>query len=903
MIAGFAQTLSMKKTFSSFLFIIITITLLAQGVVVIKSDVIEQRNGKSYYIHNVQKGQTVYSISRAYNVTPDEIYFENPGSKNGINVNQILYIPTINKETELSNDIKKTSFDFFYHVAAENERFSDVASIYIIPEKYIRKANPDISEPLREGEYIKVPVEDAFDILDGKTPSNDVAETNIPIYKPTVNPSGNRNNNNKPVDEVDKPRQSNKTVGDKNVIKEPEIVDIEDGEFVSFDPNIPIIPDYRHVVILGETTQSIADKYNIPVKLLKAANPGLGNTVVKGDRLRVPDKSKLENYNQITKVPETKTPQPQVENKPVEQKDDSKTADKSTTDEVETIDHKVISKETLYSIGRKYGLTVDELIKANPGLTPQINIGQIIKIPKKKISKPYIIHTTQTRIKTKKLARLYQIPEYQIYEFNPGLGKRIDEGTEVKIPVGRYAIIVPIEPEDNIDYQKIEEKTADVPLLIDNECAGTPHTDRLFKIALMIPFELQEADSLDKEQFMITNQTFFKPFRFIQFYEGALLAIDSMVNQGMNIQVLVYDVDKQLAKTAKVLKDPELKTVDMIIGPFYTNSFNQVALFAGNFNIPVVNPLTYRDEVVTDYKSVIKVNPTIRSQEPLITNYIHDFERESKVFLISQTSYLDADIVTSLKNNIINTIPDKIKVSNSELIKLSYDVAMRDTLYTTDSTPPPFVFENMEVYPEILLETTTFDSTTILNNLIKINYSIDSLHPFLENASPIRNNFVVLYGTQKSFILDVLNKLNETRDTFNVSLLGIPTWERISNLSNIKMNNLKLSYFSSSYTDYNDENIQDFVYTFRNSFGTEPERYAFTGFDVTYYFLSAMFQLGDSFYDCLEQYPMELTRGTLNFRKVSNGNNFINDYWHLLQLRNMELRKVPDVLLYTPDTE
>ena len=98
----------MKKTYSTLLLLFLAITLLSQGVVIIKSDVIEQRDGKSYYVHTVQKGQTVYSISRAYNVTPDEIYFENPGSKNGININQILYIPTVNKETELKNDIKQT---------------------------------------------------------------------------------------------------------------------------------------------------------------------------------------------------------------------------------------------------------------------------------------------------------------------------------------------------------------------------------------------------------------------------------------------------------------------------------------------------------------------------------------------------------------------------------------------------------------------------------------------------------------------------------------------------------------------------------------------------------------------------------------------------------------------------
>ena len=97
------------------------------------------------------------------------------------------------------------------------------------------------------------------------------------------------------------------------------------------------------------------------------------------------------------------------------------------------------------------------------------------------------------------------------------------------------------------------------------------------------------------------------------------------------------------------------------------------------------------------------------------------------------------------------------------------------------------------------------------------------------------------------------------------------------------------------------DNTQDFVYEFRSRFGTEPNNYAFSGFDITYYFLSALFYLGDDFNKCLEHFPMELTRGTYNFLRVGNGNNFVNDYWHVLQLQRMKLQKIPDYNVL-PDT-
>lgn len=894
--------MDIKKPILVVIISIIALALNAQTVVIPKSEIIESHNGKNYYVHTVEKGQTIYSISKAYDVSPDEIYFENPGTKQAININQSILIPTVNKETELKKEVSTTSFDFFYHVAANNETFAQISSIYLIPEKYIRKANPKLNPPFREGEYIKVPVEDAFATLDGKTAEPVLAENNISTYKPAVRPSSNspKKTTTKPVTPPTTkttynpvtPVKSTKKKQAKPTTRKPKT------ELVSFDPSIPVIQDYRHVVILGETTQSVAKKYDIPVDLLKAANPGLGNNVAKGDRLRVPDKTKIK---QKTDSVVTEKPVIKIEEiEDIKTIPDTTTTTKSRIQKTENISHKVKKKETLYSIGREYGLTVDELIKANQGLTSNLKIGQIIIVPKKKITLPYIIHKTESSTKTNKIAKLYRIPSYQIREYNPEIGNKVNKYQEIKIPVGSSAIIVPVLPGEEVI--KIEDEIIEENPILTTECTIKPNTERVFKVALMIPLLLEETDSLDMEQFFLTPQPYFVPFRFIKFYEGALMAVDSLTKQGANIEFYVYDVDKNITKTIKVLKQPELKSMDLIIGPFFNNSFNQVALFAGNFDIPIVNPLSHRDAVVNNYSTVFRVKPTVYSQKPLLQNYINKFADNNKIFLISQTSYLDADIITDLKNGILTSINSQAKVSNQELLDLSYEVAKRDTLFDDTITPPPFIFENTEIYPEII-ENAISDSTLINNQLVRINYSVDSLHPFLENASPIRNNLVILYGNKKSFILDVLNRLNESRDTFDIKLIGMPTWERVSNLNNIKMNNLKSSYFSSDFVDYELDNTQTFIHEFRERYNTEPEGYAFSGFDITYYFLSALFYLDDDFTKCIDQFPMELIQGRYSFSRVGNTNNFVNDYWHMVQIKKLSKIKISDYLLIPQNEE
>ena len=46
-------------------------------------------SGVTYYIHQVKKGETAYSISKAYGITVEELTKENPPALYGVNAGQI----------------------------------------------------------------------------------------------------------------------------------------------------------------------------------------------------------------------------------------------------------------------------------------------------------------------------------------------------------------------------------------------------------------------------------------------------------------------------------------------------------------------------------------------------------------------------------------------------------------------------------------------------------------------------------------------------------------------------------------------------------------------------------------------------------------------------------------------
>lgn len=803
----------MKKLVISFLLLFVVFSFQAQqNILIEKSQIVKVRDGKRFYIHTVQSGETVYSISKVYDVTVDEIYFENPESKQGISIDQQLWIPVISKETELNKELKFADFEFFYHIAESGEDYKILSKAYNIPEEYIQKANTEITAPFREGEYIKIPAESSFNKLDGVSDlRNDVEpEADSPI------------------------------------------------ETVSFDPNIPVVPDFRHMAKPGETTASIAQEYGVDVQHLKAVNIGLGNIVQPGDRLRIPQQKKKE-------------------------------------EKPEYIQYRVKSKETLYSISRQYGLTVKDLFIANEGLTENISDGQIIRIPKKAVNDEYLVFTVPSRTRLNKVAKLYGIPAYEIRDANPGIENRLSAGEKVNIPKGDKAIFTKPEPEEeqeiHVDGEEVAIEEAGEEIDMDCRKIFKADTKRIFKVALMIPFYLEEIKDLDTVQFMRNDQDNFNPFRFIKFYEGALIAIDSLQKQGMHVELYVYDVDQSITKTAKVLKDRNLREMDLIIGPFFSRNFDQVALFAGNFGIPIVNPFSYRDEIVQNYKTVFKVNPGEKYQLEILQKLLPAYYEDANIFLITQSAYKDADKVIELQRAISEVIPGQVALDNMELFELAAGVAKRYENYNPNRPMPLFKVEGREINPDMLLSGSE-GKTSFDNKLTKINYSVDSLYPFYKKASPIRENLVIVYSDNKAFVMDVMNRLNEQRDTFDIQLIGMPSWDRFDEIDQYQASNLNLTYFTSSHVDYKQERIQDVIYKFRAQYKTEPGLTGFTGFDVTYYFLSSLFYIDKRFDRCISDFSMDMTQNVYQFADCGKDDNYENKGWNILRYNNLKLTKL-----------
>ncbi len=133
----------------------------AQTVEVTKSTRIQKIEGKEYYIHKIIKGQTLYSISKAYSVLISDIVFENPGAVDGIKPDMELKIPVKAGASVVAIKDKPIEINGKYrvHVVEKGQTMYAVSRMYNLSVYEIMQANPGIDENLSLGQKLNIPVQ------------------------------------------------------------------------------------------------------------------------------------------------------------------------------------------------------------------------------------------------------------------------------------------------------------------------------------------------------------------------------------------------------------------------------------------------------------------------------------------------------------------------------------------------------------------------------------------------------------------------------------------------------------------------------------------------------------------------------------------------------------------------
>lgn len=358
-----------------------------------------------------------------------------------------------------------------------------------------------------------------------------------------------------------------------------------------------------------------------------------------------------------------------------------------------------------------------------------------------------------------------------------------------------------------------------------------------YHVALMVPLSLEQLnDTLWKTKLEPNRVNELVPFRFIQFYQGFMMAVDSLEKQGLKAEIYVYDIDNQNYKVDEVLRKPELRSMDLIVGPLFKNSFSRVAEFAAEYKIPIVNPLSPRPDILQGNPYVFKLLPSVESQPAIVADLVW-------------SEYRDCNILFYVDN----------KFQNAELM-----LQFREEIESKDQSG------NLKVK--------------------MVDYASDSTLGFKKHASKIKPNLVIIYAENEVLPAALLSKLAAAKDEYEITVVGLPEWEKLTNIETKYLISLKTNILAGSYLDSGSDPVKNFIASYRARYYDEPLSYGLTGFDAGYYFLGALMNYGKGFYSCSENISVPLIQNNFRFRKSGEGG-YDNIHWNVLQYLDYYLLK------------
>ncbi|MCI7555715.1 MAG: LysM peptidoglycan-binding domain-containing protein [Bacteroidales bacterium] len=262
------------------------------------------------------------------------------------------------------------------------------------------------------------------------------------------------------------------------------------------------------------------------------------------------------------------------------------------------VKHVIEPKETLYAISKRYGVSVAELQAANPEVSKNMPIGATLLIPVR-AAEGATLPVPQTQAEAPKM----DAPQPQSEAPKVETPKAEAEAPTIEAPKADEVVLpAPKLQADSLTavLQVATDSMVEHPLLLPYDSSIISALP--LRIAYLLPFQVEAAKRDGQMD------------RFIDFYEGALLAIYEAQACGQHFEIFTYDVQKSDIAIQKVLKKGEMQNLDAIIGPAYPAQVSHAALFAKQNRIPCIIPFTNKVSGLEHNPYLMQFNPSAQKE-------------------------------------------------------------------------------------------------------------------------------------------------------------------------------------------------------------------------------------------------------------------------------------------------
>ena len=555
-----------------------------------------------------------------------------------------------------------------------------------------------------------------------------------------------------------------------------------------------------YTVVKGDTLYSLSKRYNITIEELTAANPAMADGLKAGCNIKIPHK---------------------VEPKSKKSPKKSKRLFRS---------YKVAKGDTMYSIARLFEISVTTLIEDNANIDPaQIKVGDIIYVRRDQIgtvteqqnrehldnqqkamnsvaSDQYSYHVVHQGETAESIAQRFDTKVKTLLELN-GFDSRdsIREGLIIKVPKPKSGTSLPQQPA--LGQQPQEQTTPAVTEpeaeVVEDVRFRALYPDTRAEVALMLPLGTRER----------ANQNY------VDFYQGFLLAADSLRLEGYESHIHLYNTAHDIAKVDQIIASEQLKSANLIVGPVYEDTLIPVARYAQKHSIPVVSPLANLTQ--SSYSNVFQMSPRAESKFAKVANLFDGSHR--------------------------------IVVITSQTIDKDFDAEVKQLLGEREYTTHHYVYEHPSVIEK---------RQKALAEGQEAEPSPSDLSPLLDSTE--KTLFIILAGTEVETdrILAALASANISLASRSIKaapyrVFGNNKWNRYKNIDRSLFFSNNVVMLSTYLNDRNNEKIRKFSADYVSAFGVMPSLYSFRGYDAAMIFIRSLYdkigsELADVIYSPLQ---------------------------------------------------
>lgn len=351
--------------------------------------------------------------------------------------------------------------------------------------------------------------------------------------------------------------------------------------------------------------------------------------------------------------------------------------------------------------------------------------------------------------------------------------------------------------------------------------------DNRLAIALFSPLYLDSAfDATNTYRYGNEFPRFINPG--LEFYEGAMLAIDSLQKEGHSFDLHIYDTRSKGQAVLQVLKEPDFAKIDLVLGHVNNTEARLLANAAAQHSIPFINVNFPNDAGVKNNPNYVILNSTLITHVKAMYAYLQKHHALDPITVYTR------------------------KGPQEDMFKKYFN----DISASTRSVPLKlnFVSLNDQVSAQQLIKYLNADKRNI-----SIGASLD-----IKFAQKLAAQFALV------------------NEQYPVSLFGMPTWDVID-FSGPEYKNLEIFISTPFYINPEDPLFVQTENAFKAKYFSRPTDMVFRGFETVYHFTSLLKKHGSNISSSLGDASSKIFTA-LNIQPHLNPGTLVIDYYENKQI-------------------